>query len=384
MNFAPSDALERLYQQTLQFAREALARDIVAADERGEFFDDGWRKCAAQGILGCPTPPEYGGMGYGPVDCCLLMQALGRGCPDMGLVFCIGAHLFGCTVPIVRFGSEEQKRAYLPRMAAGELIASHAATEPGAGSDLAALTTRAERTDNGYYSLTGAKRHVGNGPVAGLFLVQATTKPDAGWLGLSTFLVERGTPGLRLAEPDRKLGLRTAPSCALFLENCRVDTNRRLGPEGHGGWIFADTMNYERTCLFAAWAGLLERQVDEAVAFAKNRRQFGRPIKEFQAISHKIADMQVRLEISRLLIWRSAWLLDRGSTQALSSQAAAAKLYVSEAVVQSSLDLIQILGGAGVLVENHVERYLRDAVPSRIFSGTSEIMRNTIARNLGL
>jgi alkylation response protein AidB-like acyl-CoA dehydrogenase len=383
MNFELDESQARLYEDTLAFAREAITRDMVTADERSEFFEDGWRKCADHGILASVIPREYGGRGYGALECCLMTEALGRGCADLGLVFAIGAHLFACAVPISRFGSPEQKLAYLPRMAVGELIASHAATEPEAGSDLTSLTTRAERVD-GSYAITGRKRHAANAPVARLFLVYATTRPDAGWLGLTTFLLERDTPGLSVSEPYRKHGLRTAPACDVFLDDCRIAHSARLGQEGHGGAILAHSMNWERTCLLAAWAGLLGRQVDEAIAFAKCRRQFGKAIKEFQAVSHRIADMKVRLDIARLLLWKSACSLDRHPTQAFSSEAATAKLYVSEAAVQSSLDLIQIFGGVGLLAENHVERYLRDSVPSRIFSGTSEMMRNTIVRNLGL
>lgn len=383
MEFDLSSDQQALYQATVEFARMRLSGLPGDGEPSGLSLREAWRLCGEQGILGLAVPEEYGGLGLGALDSALAMEALGYGCPDMGLVFSIAAHVYACVVPVLAFGESDLKRRFLPRMVSGELVATHCVTEPEAGSDAYAMKTRAERRDGGY-ALHGSKCFSSNAPVADLFLVHAVTDPAARFLGLSAFLVEKGTPGLSVSKPYRKLGLSTAPLGDVFLEDCPVPAANRLGREGQGGAIFTHSMNWERACLFAAYLGAMARQLEETIRFAKERRQFGRPIKEFQAVSHRIADMKVRLEAARLLAYRAAWQLDRGADGRPSIDSSIAKLFVSESAVESALDAIQLHGGFGIMAEGGVERALRDAVPGRIFSGTSEIQKNTIARMLGL
>lgn len=226
------------------------------------------------------------------------------------------------------------------------------------------------------------KSYVTNGPEADVFLVYAATHPAHKFLGLSAFVVRAGTPGLRVGQPFEKMGLATSPISQLYLEACRVPAAARVGAEGRGSAVFQRSMNWERSCLFAAYLGLMDRLIDRCVAFARDRQQFGHPIGKNQAISHRIAEMKLRLESARLLLYRACWTLDRGQDPTL--QVALAKLAVSEAAIQTSLDAIQIHGGIGFISEAGIERALRDAVPSTLFSGTSEIQRELIAKRLGL
>jgi alkylation response protein AidB-like acyl-CoA dehydrogenase len=266
-------------------------------------------------------------------------------------------------------------------LARGELIGANAITEAEAGSDVAAVKTTATRSGD-HYLLNGAKSYVTNGPVADVFLVYASTTATRGFFGLTAFAVDRKTPGLVVGRPFRKVGLHAAPTGQVYFENCRVPASRRLGEEGQGMAIFQASMAWERGCLFAAYLGAMDRDLATAVSFARERQQFGRPIGKNQAIAHRIADMKLRLEAARWLLYRSCWLKDRGQDSTL--DISLAKLAVSEAAIQSGLDLIRIHGSLGISSESRLADSLFDALPSTTFSGTSEIQRDLIARSLGL
>ncbi len=377
MDFAWSEAQRDLYQRTLTFARAQLGR---GAGER-RFPVEEWRRAGEFGLLGLSLPERYRGLGLDALTTARAVEAFGRGCRDGGLVFSASAHLFACAMPILRHGGEALRARVLPKLATGEWVGANAITEAEAGSDAFALKTTAVRDGDGYL-LDGAKSYVSNGPVADAIVVYAATRPGDGYLGVSAFVVERGAAGLRAGEPFHKMGLDSSPIASLYLDKVRVPVENRLGDEGAGAAIFADSMQWERACLFAGYLGAMERQLDECVAFAGQRRQFRKPIGKHQAVAHRIADMKLRLESARLLLYRACWLRDRGDDATL--EVSLAKLAVSEAAVQSAIDAIQIHGGAGYLVETGVERALRDAVPSTIFSGTSEIQRDLIARRMGL
>jgi alkylation response protein AidB-like acyl-CoA dehydrogenase len=309
------------------------------------------------------------------------MEALGYGCPDNGLLFSLNAQMWACTYPLVRFGSEEQKRRYLPAMCDGSLIAAHGMSEPGSGSDAFGLTTRAEpRGDR--FVLHGSKTFVTNAPVADVFVVFARSPESKGFAGLTCFLIERGTPGLTVGAPLHKMGLRTSPMAELFFDGCEVGSTQILGKPTGGMRVFTAAMDQERALILACTVGTMERNLERCIAYARERQQFGRPISDFQAVAHRIVDMKVRLETSRLLLHRLGWLMDEGRPTALDS--ALAKLYLSESFVASSLDAVQVHGGYGYMAEYDVERDLRDAVGSRLYSGTSEIQKNLVARLLGL
>jgi alkylation response protein AidB-like acyl-CoA dehydrogenase len=299
----------------------------------------------------------------------------------MGLVFAALAHLFACAMPIAEHGDEAMRREILPRLSSGEWIGANAITEEGAGSDATRLATRAERAGQAYV-LTGEKCFVSNGPAADVFVVYAASQPDLGYLGVSAFVVERGTPGLVVGEPFAKLGLDRCPAGTVRLDRCVVPANRRLGREGQGAAIFQAAMRWERTCLFAAYAGRIERLAALCAEHARTRTQFGRPIGANQAISHRVARMRVRLESARLLLWRACWLLERN--EPATAAVAMAKLAVSEAAAESAMDAVRIFGGDGIRRDRGIERELRDAVPSLVFSGTSEMQLELIVRELGL
>ncbi len=340
-----------------------------------------WQFCAEQGLTGLCVPTHYGGRDCNALTTAHLLEAFGRGCEDMGLVFSVAAHLLACVRPLVEYGSEDLKETWLPGCCAGQFIAGNAITEKDAGSDVFALKTRAV-WDGDAYILTGTKSYVSNGPIADFLLVYAATNPTHGYLGLSAFVVKRDTPGLSIGETCDKMGLTSAPACQVHLRDCRVPLTCRLGSEGQGAQIFTRSMQWERSCLFAAYVGMLERQLEQSVAYARERRQFGKPIGKQQAIAHRLADMKLRLESARLLLYRACWLLDQG--KATTQDISLAKLAVSEAALQGGLDAIQIHGALGFEKSYGIERMLRDAIPGSIFSGTSEIHRNIIANELGL
>jgi len=381
MDFALSTEQDALQAAAIAFARRELDYDVQRADREATFPHDGWRKCAAFGLQGLPVPIAYGGRGADVTTVIAVMEGLGYGCRDQGLLFAINAHLWTNSIPLVRFGTETQKRSFLPRLCDGTLIGANATTEPEAGSDVFSLRTRAVR-DGTVYVLNGTKTFVSNAPIADLIVTYATVNPDAGPLGICSFLVERDTPGVTVGPPIEKMGLRTAPMAEVMFDDVRVPVANRLGREGRGAEVFSCAMEWERSCILANCLGTMQRQIEECIAYAQQRRQFGQPIGKFQSVANRIVDMKLRLETARPLVYQIAWLKQQNKTAEL--EAAMAKLYVSEAFVQSCLDAIQIHGGYGYTTALHYERQLRDAVGGTLYSGTSEIQRNIIARKLGL
>ena len=376
-----SDQPHDLQQSAIAFARQALNHDMISADASETFSLDAWRHCADFGVLGMPVPKEYGGLGLGLSALLAVMEGLGYGTRDQGLLFSLNAHLWTNTIPILRYGTEAQRQQYLPRLCDGSLIGANAATEPDAGSDIFSMRTRAVRQDD-VYVLNGTKMFVTNAPVADLFVAYATIDPALGVAGITAFIIERGTPGLTISRRLHKMGLRTSPMAEVIFDDCRVPVAQRLGREGRGVEVFDCSMEWERGCILASCLGVMRRQLEECIKHARTRTQFGRPIGKNQSVANKIVDMKVRLETSRALVGRIGELKDQNRPAMLES--AMAKLHVSQSFVQSSLDAVQIFGGYGYMTEQQVERDLRDAVGSSLYSGTSEIQRNIIARALGL
>ena len=381
MDFSLSDEQRELTEAAADFARRELNRDLAKREDAGEFPREAWQACAKFGILGLPIPPELGGAGSDTLTTALVMEALGYGCQDNGLLFSLNAQMWSVQLPLVIFGTPEQQQAYLPPMVSGDIIGGHAMTEPETGSDALHVRSRAERRGD-HYVLNGAKQFITNAPVADVLLVYASVKDRPGLAGLSAFLVDAGTPGLAISSGFEKMGLRTSPMGEIALTDCVVAASSRLGPEGAGMAIFNSSMEWERSCLFASAVGAMRRQLDACVAYARSREQFGQPIGKFQSVANKLADMYVRLEAARLLIYRVAWLKQQGKSAA--AEAAAAKLFTSESWIRSSQDAIQTHGAFGYLKDSGIERDLRDAVASTIYSGTSEIQRVILARMLGL
>jgi len=324
---------------------------------------------------------DYGGADADILTTMLTMEGLGYACRDMGLIFGINAQMWSVQMPILQFGSDEQKQRYLPSMIRGEMIGAHGMSEPDSGSDAYALRTQARRQDNGYV-LNGTKTFVTNAPVADVALVFATVDPGKGMWGITAFLIEMGTPGFRVSGDIKKMGLRTSPMGELVMEDCFIPDSNRLGPEGAGAKIFGSSMEWERSCILASQVGAMARQLEQSIQYSREREQFNQPIGKFQSVANRIVDMKLRLETSRLLLYKVAWLKSMGKQAVM--EAALAKLYLSECFVESSLDAIRIHGGYGYSTEFEIERDLRDAVGGTLYSGTSDIQRNIIARLLGL
>jgi alkylation response protein AidB-like acyl-CoA dehydrogenase len=380
LDFEPSEDQRALCESVRAFGR-TLKGALVERDAQALFDREAWRRCAEFGIQGLPIPRELGGSGADLTTSLLAMEALGYACEDNGLVFSLNAQMWAVELPILRFGSDEQRQRFLPALCAGEMIGAHAITEPHAGSDALALATRAVREGESY-RLDGAKTFVTNAPVADLILVFATVDPKARAAGVTGFLVERGAPGLSLSRPISKMGLRTSPMGEVVLESCRVPASNRLGAEGSGAAVFNGAMEWERSCIFASRLGAMQRLFERTVAYARERRQFGDAIGHFDRVADRLVDMKVALDAGRLLLYRVAARKDLGRDAIL--EAAVAKLFVSEAHVHQALAAIQVHGGYGYTTELEVERELRDAVPETLYSGTSEMQRKIIARLLGL
>ena len=381
MDLELAEEQQQLQKAAIEFSRSELNDDVIAHDRDEVFSFEGWRKCARFGVLGSPVPCEYGGTGLGITDVIAIMEGLGYGSRDQGLLFSINAHLWTNTLPILAFGTEEQKQKYLPGLCNGDLIGANGASEPDAGSDVFSMRTRAERQGD-CYVLNGTKTFVSNAPVANLFSIYATVDAGLGPMGITAFLVERDTPGLTVTRRMEKMGLRTSPMAEITLEDCKVPLASRLGREGRGVEVFESSMEWERGCILANYLGLMRRQLENCIEYARRRKQFGKPIGKFQSVANRIVDMKVRLDTCRPLVYRIGWLKARNKPAMLES--AVAKLYVSECLVKSCQDALQLYGGYGYMVEQGIERELRDALGSTLYSGTSEIQRNVIAKCLGI
>jgi hypothetical protein len=370
------------FDSVLEFARTLPRESTIERDREGEFSWEVWKRCADFGIQGLPAPEEYGGANADVVTTMLALEAMGYGCHDNGLVFSINAHLWTSVVPLWRFGTTEQRSRWLPGLCSGQLIGCHAITEPEAGSDAFGLKASARGVEGGYV-LRGRKTFITNAPIADLLIVFARTSEEAiGPFGITAFLVEKDTAGCSVTRPFEKLGLRTSPMSEVVLDDCFVPSSAVLGKAGHGAEVFQTSMAWERACIMASQVGLMRRTMERCIEYARARKQFGQPIGKFESVADKIANMKIAVDASRALVLRVGWLMDNGHD--VTVEAAVAKVFVGEANVRTHLDAVQIHGGYGYMTELEIERSLRDAVGSTIYSGTSEIQRRIIARGLGL
>jgi len=382
MDFSLTDQQKTLRETIVKFAQQELNSDVVSRDKEQIFSLELWKKCADLGIQGLPAEEAYGGSNLDALSTAIGLEALGYGCSDGGLVFSLCAHILACVVPLSQHGTDEQKQRYLPGLCDGTLIGMHAITEPGAGSDPFAMRTKAEPDGNGW-RINGTKTFISNGPIGDVAIVFAVTNPQKGFHGGATaFVIEKNTPGFSASKKFDKLGLRTSPISELIFENVYVPETAVIGAVGAGSGVFATAMDWERILLVASHVGAMERLMETSIAYVRKRSQFGQAIGKFQAVSHKIADMKVQLEAARLLTYQSAWRLNHHKNASL--DAAITKLFVSESLVKTAMDTVQIHGGYGFMAEYEVERALRDAIGSTIYSGTSEIQRNIITRWLGI
>lgn len=336
-----------------------------------------WVTCAEKGMLSMGMPSPWSTI---PDPSLLTMvmglEAIGNACDDNGLPFALAAQ--GCTVQqtILHHGTESQKDTYLPGSIAGQLIGSHAMTEANAGSDSGNMRLSAVKSDKGY-CLNGQKLMIGLAPIADYCVIFATVSAKAGRWGITAFLVDMKTQGISVSAPIKKVGLDSVPMGRITLDNCCVPENCRLGPEGAGAAIAHHSLELERTCILASQVGRMQRQLDDATKHARERKQFGQSIIDFQAVSHRLADMRVRLETARLLLYKTAWKFDQGESALLESSML--KLHISESFLESSVDSMRIHGGYSYIEGHTAGRDTRDALGGILYAGTSDIQRNIIA-----
>jgi alkylation response protein AidB-like acyl-CoA dehydrogenase len=360
---------------------QVLAREVAAAeiephaaawDREHRFPAELFGKLAELGLMGVCVPEELGGAGADFLSYVLVLEELSRA--DAGVGVTVAVHTSAATLPIVSYGTEEQKARFVPPLARGEAIGAFALTEPGSGSDASALRTRAEADGDGW-RLTGTKQWITNGGAGGTILLFARTEA-----GITAFLVDGRAEGLTVAGEAEKLGLHSSSTVDLALDGVRVGPDRLLGEEGHGFPIALGTLDGGRIGIAAQAVGIAQAAYDVARDYAREREQFGRPISEFQAIQWKLADMATEIDAARLLVWKAAWLRDRGEPHG--EAGAKAKLFASSVARQQTSEAIQVLGGYGYTTEFPVERYYRDAKITEIYEGTSEIQRIVIARSI--
>jgi alkylation response protein AidB-like acyl-CoA dehydrogenase len=398
VDFSLTKEQQTLRQSVIKFAKSELNENLIERDRNSEFPREGWNKCGAFGIIGLPIPKEYGGGGADIVTTVCALEALGYGCQDNGLIFSINAHQWTAEIPLLQFGTEEQKQRYLPKLASGEFVGIQATTEPTSGSDAFSLRTRAVKRGDRYV-INGSKTFISNAPVADMIIVNATVDPSRGAAGVTGFILDRNTPGFSISRKLHKMGLRTSPMAELAFEDCEVPEANILGQIGSGQAIFTISMEWERICILASELGMMQRILEDCVRYASTRQGTGRaaaapgaagastgsgvrPVDRSPGIADKVAEMDLRLEMARLALYKAAWLKSQGKRPL--REAAMAKLAVSRACIETCMDAIEIFGPDGCLTANHLERQYRDAISGTLYSGTSEIQKTIIARWHGL
>jgi alkylation response protein AidB-like acyl-CoA dehydrogenase len=377
MDFALSPEHLEIQRTVRDFAERRIVPVADELERKGEFPHDIIREAAGLGLLGVPYPEEIGGTGLDSLAYAITIEELSRASGSVGII--ISAHTsLGCN-PIWLAGTDAQKERYLRPMASGEVIGAYGLTEPGAGSDSRGTRTRAHR-DGNEWVLDGSKRFITNAGVAGTYVITAVTDREEESGRISAFIVEADTPGFSIGRMEEKMGLHASNTGELIFESARIPAENLLGEEGEGDKLFLKTLDGGRIGIAAMALGLAQAAYEAASAYAKERRQFGRAIGEFQGVAFMIADMAVKIDAARLLTYRAAWLKDHD--QPYSMEAAMAKLFASEVARDVTNDAIQVHGGYGYVTEYHVERYLRDAKLTEIGEGTSQIQRMVIARNI--
>ena len=377
----PHDHVE-YRESVVDFAR-TLNQDLVRRDLELEFDRERWEQCAEFGLFRLAATEEYGGQAAS-IDiekATLAMEGFGYGCRDNGLALAVGTQVWNVQIFLSDYGSDWQKQHYMPKMVSGEKIGCHALTEPTAGSDIFRLQTTAKKVEGGYL-INGHKCLITLAPVADYIIVFCTTNPQLGQWGLTAFILESELAGVKVSAAQAKMGLRTVPIGEIELKDVFIPVNNRIGEEGTGFSLMNHSLEYDRGCILAANVGAMERQIEESVAFANERKQYGKSIGSFQSVSNRIVDMKTRLELSKLLLYKLAWLKNQGKSAMM--EAAMLKLFLGESFIETSLSSIRNRGGAGYLTDVELERDLRDAVGGVLYAGTSDIQRNIIARLMGL
>lgn len=375
MDFSITPEQQALYDSMKRLAADVIAPGAAERDRDGRWDPDVWKQLAAVGVAGMPIPEELGGSGGSIIDCCLVNEALAEGGHDGGLGLSLGAHWVIGTVPIWLHGTPELQARWLPGLCDGSLIGSWASTEPEAGSDAGAIRTTAVR-DGDEFVLNGTKIFITNGPIADVCTVLARTDK-----GPTAFVVDTTTPGFVVGRELDKMGCRSSPTAEIHLQDCRVPATNILSVEGEALWRVAfECFAWERTVMMAATIGGMRATIDSTIRYAKDRQQFGKPIAHFQAVAHKIAEMEINYQVCRNAVYKAAWLKQTGQDHQL--EASVAKAITGKLVVENALESIQIHGGYGYLRDFPAERALRDAKLTSIGGGTTEIQKMIISRLL--
>jgi isovaleryl-CoA dehydrogenase len=378
MNFALGDEIEALREMVQRFAQERIAPLAAEIDQTNRFPRELWPEMGALGLLGITVEEEFGGAGMGYLAHCVAMEEISRASGAVGLSY--GAHSNLCVNQIRRNGTPEQKRKYLPKLISGEHLGALAMSEPGAGSDVVSMRTRADRKGNDGFVLNGSKMWITNGTIAETLVVYAKTTPDAGPRGVTAFIIEQGMRGFSRAQKLDKLGMRGSDTCELVFEDCEVPRANVLGEVDKGVPVLMSGLDYERVVLAAGPLGIMQAALDVVVPYVHERKQFGQPIGEFQLMQGKLADMYTTLMACRAYVYAVAAACDRGETTR--KDAAGCILYAAEKATQVALEAIQALGGNGYINDYPTGRLLRDAKLYEIGAGTSEIRRMLIGREL--
>ena len=377
MDFELTEEHRMIARMVREFAEKEIAPRAEEIDATDQFPDDLFRRMGKLGILGIPFPEEYGGSGGDYTSMVLALEEVARVSGSMAIT--LDAHTSLCCEPIYLFGSEEQKVKYLAPAARGEKIGAFGLTEPQAGSDAGATRTRAVR-DGSQWIINGQKIFITNGSVADFAVITAKTDPEKGTRGISSFIVEKGTPGFQVGRDEKKMGLKGSVTSELFFEDCHIPVENLLGKENEGFKQFLVTLDAGRVAIAAMAVGLAQGAFERATAYAQERVQFGQPIAEFQAVQWMIADMATEIEAARLMVHRAAWLKEQGAR--FTKEAAMAKLFATETSERVCRKAIQVHGGYGYVREYAVERMYRDQRLCSIGEGTNEIQRLVIARQV--
>jgi isovaleryl-CoA dehydrogenase len=376
-NFDLGETADAIRDTVWSFASNEIAPRAEEIDKTNTFPRDLWPKIGALGLHGITVEEEYGGAGLGYLEHCVAMEEISRASAAVGLSY--GAHSNLCVNQIRRNASDAQKRKYLPKLISGEHVGALAMSEPGAGSDVVSMRTRADKKGDRYI-INGSKMWITNGPVAETLVVYAKTDPDAGPRGMSAFIIEKGMKGFSTAQKLDKLGMRGSDTCELVFQDCEVPEENVLGKVGNGVNVLMSGLDYERAVLAAGPLGIMQACMDVVMPYVHERKQFGQPIGTFQLVQGKVADMYVTMNAARAYVYAVAKACDRGETTR--EDAAGAILYAAERATQCALDAIQLLGGNGYINDYSTGRLLRDAKLYEIGAGTSEIRRMLIGREL--
>ena len=372
---------QKALRKGLQKYYEALNAGVLEDDAAERFNRDRWQLIRESGVIRIPFAQQWGGLGHDALTLAYVLEELGYGCRDAGLLFALATQVVSAAIPLQKFGSEELKERYLARLIDGEIISAHAISEPSAGSDAMAMSTTAT-ADGDRYLLNGGKTFITNGPIADVITVYARLETGDGASGITAFLVPTDTPGFHVGPPIAKLGLNTCPFCELEFTDCRVPASNIVGKPGAGFFILEHVMNWEILCIFIMMVGEMQERMERCIAHTRKRTAFGAPIASNQYVAGKIVDQKIGIETSRKHLYDAARRFARGRT--VTVEISMAKLVTSEANLASALSAVQLFGGRGYMREYGIEKGLRDAVGAPIYSGTNEMQRVRIASMLGL